>query len=112
MNRVLKITILSSTEDIASTNIMKQLLTHFNFTQLENRGLWESKKILSLHTLKFVEPSYSVEFTLIQLDNIKMIELDTYFPSDTPFGDLLIFASRHKAETISDHLSGRRFLRY
>jgi len=97
------VTIITSTEDIASQTIREQLLAHFPFKRLTSQEVtvsdspWNPTIVPRVHILTFDEPS-RVIFTLIDVE-VPLIRLDDHLTAEEMFGDVVMFVSRHQAKS-------------
>ncbi|MCF2141198.1 MAG: hypothetical protein K9W44_14155 [Candidatus Lokiarchaeota archaeon] len=99
----LDITILTTTEDIASINIQRHLLSEFPFKQQLNLEPWDSDLV---NRQFFYMPEYIksdlksktalVRFNLIEIEH-EFITLDEVAKPNQIHGDILIYASRHRS---------------
>lgn len=101
----LQITILSTTQDIASINIKQQLLSLFPFSLLPSVEPWDPNFVMDHYIYHPKQAMYSesshippVEFHLITIDQ-EFITLDDYISPDQIYGDLVIYASRHRSQS-------------
>ncbi len=100
-NQPLRITILTTTEDIASQNIRAHLLRLFPFKRQSQIAPWDPTWITDVY--HYIPPSTesdstSVEFQLVGLDK-SFITLDDIISPNQIHGDLLIYASRHRSKS-------------
>ena len=109
-NHPLKITIFTTTEDIASQNIRAHLLRLFPFEHQSQISPWNPTWITEVYS--YIPPSIepaestdiadptlnSVEFQLVGMDK-SFITLDDFISPDQIYGDILIFASRHRSKS-------------
>ncbi|MHA1519646.1 MAG: D-aminoacyl-tRNA deacylase [Promethearchaeota archaeon] len=103
-NRTLKITIFTTTEDIASQNIKGHLLRIFPFERQQLISPWDPSWVNEVY--HFTPPSNEfdgltpspVEYQLIGIDK-SFITLDDTIPPDQMHGDIVIFASRHRSKS-------------
>jgi D-aminoacyl-tRNA deacylase len=94
----LKIIIVTSTEDVASLTIQKELLIHYPFNQIDPKTFNYPELVQKCYQFNFSNSTFSVDFTLWEVA-VRMTRIDEYLRSeDLPF-DLLIFASRHRAQS-------------
>ena len=97
------VTIITSTEDIASQTIRGQLLANFpfkNLTPQEVKGSampWNPTIVPRVHILT-LDGLSSVIFNLIDVE-VPLIRLDDHLIAEEMFGDVLMFASRHQAKS-------------
>nr|WP_147663019.1 D-aminoacyl-tRNA deacylase [Candidatus Prometheoarchaeum syntrophicum] len=98
-DQILRVTIITSTEDIASQTIRSKLLELYPFKLQKDLGKWNKNTFNSVFKYIHTNPDFpSIEFSLIDTD-ISMIRLDDYLSPDDMFGDLIIFASRHQSKS-------------
>jgi D-aminoacyl-tRNA deacylase len=104
-DQLLHVTIITSTEDIASQLIKSKLLELAPFKLQKDIGNW-NKEIIK-HVYKYTpnnpensdNPALpSIEFSLIDTE-VSMIRLDEFLSPDEMFGDILIYASRHQSKS-------------
>jgi len=97
------VTIITSTEDIASQTIRAQLLANFPFKSCSPQDVklsdtpWNSAIVPRVHTLTLDDPT-PVIFILIDVE-VPLIRLDDHLTAEEMFGDVLMFASRHQAKS-------------
>ena len=97
------VTIITSTEDVASQTIRAQLLAKFAFKSRSPQEVkmsdmpWNPAIIRYVHILTF-DLASPIIFTLIDVD-VSLIHLDEHLTADEMFGDVLMFASRHQAKS-------------
>ncbi len=95
------VTIITTTEDIASQTIRNELLKIAPFSAPKTALNWNKdifKSILHFSPKKTDENSPSLEFTLVETDK-SMIFLDDFLSPDEIFGDILVYASRHQSKS-------------
>jgi D-aminoacyl-tRNA deacylase len=90
----LRILILTSTEDLASTTIRAQLLNTYAFKLIDLKAEQHPEIVKSCHHFLLD----MVEFTLWGTDT-RMVQLDEFIRSDQIPADLIIFASRHRSQS-------------
>lgn len=90
----LNITILTTTEDTAAINIQKQLLSIFPFQKLPGAEPWDDSLVKTQYELTLTDTP--VRFNLIEIAE-SYLTLDEIIPPEKMYGDLLIFASRHRS---------------
>ncbi len=101
-DQLLHVTIITSTEDIASQTIQSKLFELFPFKLQKDIGKWNNQIIKNVY--KFIPKNpidpdlHSIEFSLIETD-VSMIRLDDFLSPDEMFGDILIYASRHQSKS-------------
>ncbi len=105
---MLHVTIITSTEDIASQTIRSKLLELVPFKLQKDIGKWNKEIIKNVFKFTHKNPDNSdssdnpdlpsIEFSLIDT-KISMIRLDEYLSPDEMFGDVLIYASRHQSKS-------------
>ena len=96
MTPPLQITIITSTEDIASTTIRNCLLSTYDFQPLSDFGRWNPDVIKNIHIYHPPEAA-GLEITMIGVES-RMTELDVVLEPEEIYGDLVIFASRHRSK--------------
>lgn len=101
-DQLLHVTIITSTEDIASQSIRSKLLELAPFKLQKDIGRW-NKEIIK-NVFKFIpknpeNPNLpSIEFSLIDTEH-SMIRLDEFLSPNEMLGDILIYASRHQSKS-------------
>ncbi|MHA1473846.1 MAG: D-aminoacyl-tRNA deacylase [Promethearchaeota archaeon] len=101
-DQMLQVTIITSTEDIASQTIRSKLMELVPFKLQKDIGNWNKEIIKNVFKFTHENPDNpnlpSIEFSLIDTE-ISMIRLDEFLSLDEMFGDVLIYASRHQSSS-------------
>ncbi len=94
----LNISIITSSQDIASTGIQKSLLSQYPFKQDSSSSILKNKNVLNTFRFGKEINHMDLKFLIINV-NVSMIRLDEYISPDEMPGDLLFFASKHQSQS-------------
>ncbi len=100
---LLQVTILTSLEDIASSAIRLHILKSYAFAPSLASQVNNLTVIKAIDQYEYRSPKGTVLFSLMTVD-VPLIRLDEFVPPAALSGDIIIFASRHQAQSARDAL--------